>query len=480
MKPFPELSEGNEQQLVDSLLQWSLAHGLAIYPPNFEKFQVNNAPITLFPTPIPKSAFSNAIKVQKVFQTLYSKVVSSNKSWLASILQDLSQFDLDFTGKLYDLYLKAKPNITQPLSLGLFRSDYFINDLTNEIKQIEFNTVSVSFGGLSTKVGQLHNYLNKAGYYDNDYSLEYYTKDELPISNSVNELAQGLATGSKAYSSDSTIVLFIVQPGERNSFDQRHIEYALLENHDIKSIRLTLEEVESKLTINDKKLYIKSTMDEVSVVYYRSGYAPTDYYSDSCWNARLFIEKSLAIKCPSILTQLSGAKKIQQLLTDEKIIHDLVPEISSDDLSLLKSTFVEILPLDESEQGLKAQKLAFEQPEKYVLKPQREGGGNNIYKNDIPSFLEKIPKRDWQGYILMEMIQPPKFKNKIIRKQDIFNEEIISELGIFGSILFNEETGEILSNENSGWLLRSKFSTSDEGGVAAGFGCVDNIHLYED
>lgn len=80
----------------------------------------------------------------------------------------------------------------------------------------------------------------------------------------------------------------------------------------------------------------------------------------------------------------------------------------------------------------------------------------------------------------MEIIEPPKFKNKIIRNYEVFNEEIISELGIFGSVLFNEETGKILSNENSGWLLRSKFSTSDEGGVAAGFGCVDNIYLYDD
>lgn len=480
MKPFPQLSSQKEQELVDSLLQWSLGNGLVMYPPNFETYQANTAPITLFPTPIPRSGFENAIKVQKVFQSLYCNIVSLNKSWLNQVLKDLSLHDQDFTGKLYQIYLEAKPDIIQPLSLGLFRSDYFINQKTQEIKQIEFNTISVSFGGLSTKIGQLHSYLNKSGFYDEKYSNEYYKSEEIPISNSINELAQGLANADSAYSDTETIVLFIVQPGERNCFDQRHIEYALLEKYNIKSIRLTLEEIELKTTINDKKLYIKSTMDEVSVVYYRSGYAPTDYYSPACWNARLTIEKSLAIKCPSLLTQLSGAKKIQQLLTDEEIIKKILPSITSSDLSLLTSTFVDIYPLDDSEQGKKAQKLAFDQPEKYVLKPQREGGGNNIYKQDIPKFLTNIPKEDWQGYILMEIIEPPKFKNKIIRNYEVFNEEIISELGIFGSVLFNEETGKILSNENSGWLLRSKFSTSDEGGVAAGFGCVDNIYLYDD
>ena len=31
---------------------------------------------------------------------------------------------------------------------------------------------------------------------------------------------------------------------------------------------------------------------------------------------------------------------------------------------------------------------ALEHPEKFVLKPQREGGGNNIYGEDIRPFLQ--------------------------------------------------------------------------------------------
>jgi glutathione synthase len=454
-----------------------------MYAPNFHNYQVNNAPITLFPTPLPKTAFKEAVAVQKVFQELYINIISKNESWLCDILQDLSSFDPEFTGKLFETYLKAKPHIIQPLSLGLFRSDYFIDQSNHQIKQIEFNTVSVSFGGLSTKIGQLHQYLNKSGKYDSDYSNAYYDDDELQISNSANELAKGLADADSLYSKDnSTVVIFIVQPNERNCFDQRHIEYSLLENHNIKSYRFTLDEVESKLTVNSSKLYVKATMDEVSVVYYRSGYAPSDYTNNpkACWDARLFLETSAAIKCPSLLTQLSGAKKIQQILTDETILKKFLPSIDPETLRLLISTFVDIYPLDDSPRGLEAQKLAFESPEKFVLKPQREGGGNNIYKENIPDFLKSLPKNEWQGYILMELIEPPLFKNKIIRNDEVYNEEIISELGIFGTILFNEQSGEIISNENAGWLLRSKFSSSNEGGVAAGFGCVDNVYLYDE
>lgn len=82
------------------------------------------------------------------------------------------------------------------------------------------------------------------------------------------------------------------------------------------------------------------------------------------------------------------------------------------------------------------------------------------------------------AYVLMELIHPPTHKNKLIKEGQIYHEDIVSELGIFGTIVFNEETGEIKSNENAGFLLRSKFSSSDEGGVAAGFGCVDSVYLY--
>ena len=51
------------------------------------------------------------------------------------------------------------------LSLGLFRSDYMVHrdptspDAKPEIKQVEFNTIASSFGGLASKVSSLHRYV---------------------------------------------------------------------------------------------------------------------------------------------------------------------------------------------------------------------------------------------------------------------------------------------------------------------------------
>lgn len=52
----------------------------------------------------------------------------------------------------------------QNLSLGLFRSDYMVHQDTSDpssvpkVKQVEFNTIAASFGGLSSQTCLLHKY----------------------------------------------------------------------------------------------------------------------------------------------------------------------------------------------------------------------------------------------------------------------------------------------------------------------------------
>lgn len=49
---------------------------------------------------------------------------------------------------------------------------------------------------------------------------------------------------------------------------------------------------------------------EVAVVYYRSGYSPDQYHTNKEWETRLMLERSKAIKCPSIQYHLAGTKKV--------------------------------------------------------------------------------------------------------------------------------------------------------------------------
>jgi glutathione synthase len=58
------------------------------------------------------------------------------------------------------------------------------------------------------------------------------------------------------------------------------------------------------------------------VIYFQSGYAPDQYMSaDGCeWDARLMMERSKAIKCPSLSYHLTGTKKVQQVLTNPGVL----------------------------------------------------------------------------------------------------------------------------------------------------------------
>ncbi|TID28183.1 hypothetical protein CANINC_002616 [Pichia inconspicua] len=481
-KEFPSLPDERLKEIVHQLTQYGLANGLIMYPPApFLENQPVLAPVTLFPTPFPREEFNKSLQIQKIYNKLYANIVAEQK-WLTNVIEQLSQHDVEFTGRLWKSFLNAKQEgIPQNLSLALTRSDYMFDEISQEIKQVEYNTVSVSFGGLSHKVGSAHTYLNQLGLYSSFGSERYYTDNEIPISESDKRLADGLFSGVEYYNKEylngenKSIVLVVVQPDERNAFDQRALEYHLLNNYGVVSKRVNLPDVLKSIKIDShsKRLYYQNW--EVSVVYYRSAYSPAEFDSPDTWECRTVLESSMAIKCPSLLTQLSGSKKIQQLLTSHEILSKFIDQA---EIKQIETSFCDIYPLDNSVNGKIAKKLAFEKPQNFVLKPQREGGGNNIYKEDIPEFLNSIPEDEWEAYILMDLIHPTIHKNLILRNGEILTDGIVSELGVFGSYLFNEKTGEILDNQVLGHLLRSKTSTSNEGGVAAGFGCVDNPYLY--
>lgn len=365
------------------------------------------------------------------------------------------------------------------------------------VKQVEFNTIASSFGGLSALVSAMHHELVCKSVYPADCVI---TSSALPPNKSTLLLSAGLAHGHRAYvspaeSSRPTCVLIVVQGGERNVFDQRQIEYTLDKEYSVPVFRLLITNImtQVKLGFNRELLYSPphkpQAVYEVSVVYYRAGYSPDDYSTQACWDGRLLIERSMAIKCPTVLTQLAGTKKVQQVLATPHStdLEDLVTDRSTVDG--LRATFAPIYPMDESPAGLEARTIATnpDTAQRYVLKPQREGGGNNVYRKDIPTFLSSIAKTQWPAYILMEMIEPPAMSNVVLRNGELHKGGVISELGIYGCCLWQSkiEAGEhigvtkILQNFQAGYLLRTKGDQSQEGGVAAGYGAIDSVCLVD-
>ncbi|KAF2666410.1 glutathione synthase [Microthyrium microscopicum] len=511
----PEISQQQQDFAVGQLKNYALSVGFTVKPfavqtddgPKLPEGAVP-APITLYPSLFPKSCFEEALDIQQSYNTLYANI-TRDTAWLEDIVPQLAKID-DFVENLWNIHLQLKDGgYTQPLTLGLFRSDYMVHlDKTPgskpQIRQVEFNTIASSFGGLSTRAAQIHRYLLTNNIYPSTSSSAL-SPDALAPSDAAAGLAHGLANGHKAYLShtkptmEDTCILFIVQPSERNIFDQQHIENELVNTHSIPVFRSTLATVLTQTHLTDTSVLIythPSTQRkyEVTLLYYRAGYAPTEYTSPADWTARLTLERSRAIKCPTVLLQLAGMKKVQQVLAlpDSPHLQRFLPNA---DTERLRNTFALMYPLDSTPSGKEGQAIALNEAtaKGYVLKPQREGGGNNIYRSDIPAFLKERPESEWGAYVLMQMIEPPAQRNTIVRMTAAKEGQgvvgvvetggVICELGIYGTCLFSmagQTAGAVQSNEVAGYLLRTKGDTSSEGGVAAGFGALDSVCLVGD
>ena len=222
---------------------------------------------------------------------------------------------------------------------------------------------------------------------------------------------------------------------------------------------------------------------EIAVVYFRAGYTPNDYPTAAQYDTRHFLESSRAIQCPSIQLQLAGGKKVQEVLTQPGVLEHFLSGTSftAADLAAVRASWMEMWSLD-VEAGAGMQRARDGAPS-LVLKPQREGGGNNVYKEAIPPFLETLPEAERAAWIAMRLIQPPEgLGNYLVRAggatEGAVRAEVVSELGIFGWALFGGKDGKVEEKE-VGWLVRTKGKDSNEGGVAAGFSVLDSILLVD-
>lgn len=132
------------------------------------------------------------------------------------------------------------------------------------------------------------------------------------------------------------VILFVVEETTMNICDQRFHEFKLRElNPEIKVIRRTLAQIEETGTLDDRKQLIVGK-HVVSVVYFRYGYMPNNYHGEKEWDARLLMERSLAIKSPSVHYQLIGAKKVQQVLASPGVLEQY---LDNDEVELVRNIF---------------------------------------------------------------------------------------------------------------------------------------------
>jgi glutathione synthase len=415
------------------LVHWSLTHGIIMSCKQFAgdhqlTLKVTHAPFTLKSYNYPREAFGKAERLAPIFNNLIHKV-SLDHVWLQSALQATVQSD-NFTGKLMDIYkIVLKEGIKQKINLGINRSDYMLHQVKGDdrsLLQVEVNTIASSFGALSTRIADMYQTFELKASSDTC---------SIPINSAVVDIARGIASAHDSYREnhgefldDNVLVIMVVQPNERNIADQRMLQYEI-EQHGVKVVRASLNEIFLGATLDPVSGELLFLDSRVSVVYFRAGYTPDDYVvtgTDNEWAARLLVERSLAIKCPNIAYHLAGTKKVQQalalpgvlehfLLTDDLDESDL--QSAQSDIKLLRSVFAGLYSLDTVDgQDLSALKvLAIASPDNYVLKPQREGGGNNLYGDEIVHALQTMTASELSAFILMERIRPPHQQAVLVR-----------------------------------------------------------------
>ncbi|GJE92569.1 glutathione synthetase [Phanerochaete sordida] len=493
----PAITEEQLQALTLQATTYALSHGL-VYLPIAEKqppapTSTIHAPLALFPSPIPRTLFERARALQRTYNILYARI-ASDVAFLDRVMgadEGVGRADA-FTGELWRRWRRVRDEgVARPLQLGLFRSDYMVHLPDSKgpasLKQVEFNTISSSFGTLSQRVAALHRYLFKStGYYGSSASLK---EENFPANETTAGLAEGLAAAHAAYGVKNAWILFVVQEGERNVFDQRWLEYELLEGHGIHVVRQTFAQLAKSASVDPTSRVLRIDAAnlpdvngvEIATVYFRAGYTPTDYPTAGHYDTRYVLESSRAIQCPSIPLQLAGGKKVQEVLTTPDVLESFLHDVPQAELASLRESWMAMWALDDS--GDAGVQRARAEHTNLVLKPQREGGGNNVYKEAIPPFLDALPAAEREAWIAMELIRTPEgLGNYLVRAgggtDGAVKAEVISELGIFGWALFGGADGRVEERE-VGWLVRTKGKDSNEGGVAAGFSVLDSIVLVD-
>ncbi|CAH1722053.1 unnamed protein product [Chironomus riparius] len=458
------------EEVILKAKDWALMHGVCMRSKtNFNTDSLQFAPFVLTPSLYPRKEFEKAVNLQTILNELIHKVAHDTE-FLRDTLAGTIQVD-EFTANLFKIYETVlAEGITQILTLGLLRSDYF-NTTNNNILQVEFNTIASSFGGISSKFRLFHSYiLNELGHNDKIKNL--------PENNALSGLCDAMVEAWNIIGNTKAAILFIIEDVTYNICDQRFHEFQIRENYPhVKVIRKTLTDVFNTGVLgSNKELIVDGIV--CSVVYFRAGYEPGHYHSQNEWSSRLMIERSSAIKCPSIHYHLAGTKKVQQALAKKGILKRFLTD--EEEITRVKEIFTGLYSLDKEEGGDQVVDMVLKNPEGYVMKPQREGGGNNIYGSDIPEALTTMSEEERSAYIVMDRIFPPISRSYMIRpgaQGAPTIVDLVSELGIFGAIIGTKE--KILYNRQVGHMLRTKGSSANEGGVAAGMGALDSPYLFD-
>lgn len=441
-------------------------------------------PMTLLPSPVPSQQLQKVKKLGPIFSQLMDRV-SCDVGWLMKHLAPLRLPDADpWTAQLLDLAEEiygqgtiAKDPKEDAGRLFLMRQDY-LPDRDGKYIQVEINTIAVAFAGLTESLARVH--ANLLGTCCAKLPESIRPAGELMQDNAPGRAyAQALAVAHELYILKCTAqldrrcsgpqVCFYCFPQDHLEMDQRIIE-AELHKLGVESFFAFLgADIELKGGDSARAgVGGACIIDgiEASVVYFQCTYSPEHFANPKEWQNRKLIELSRAIKAPTLLGHLAGLKKVQEILSTKDALDRFLSPEEVD--SCLPHFARQVDPSRPDSESIVAAAKA--EPENWVLKPQREGGANNFFGEELKRIL--CEGKCLSQYVLMERIKSQPMPCLLMKKAGVVEQhDVCSELGLFSAYLACGD--EEIQNNVGGAMLRTKEFRSEEGGVCAGHGVID-------
>uniref|UniRef100_A0A914H518 Glutathione synthetase n=1 Tax=Globodera rostochiensis TaxID=31243 RepID=A0A914H518_GLORO len=447
------------------------------------------APISLFPSPFPRDAFDRAMKVQEAMNLLYFRVARDH-DFLMNAYKDTIRSD-EFIAKLVGIVKEVQEEgIRQPITLMLQRADYLLNvvednetkEVKYEPKQVEVNTGAIGGMGLKRRTTELHRrMIEKVGL---DASTE-----RVPENRPDAALVDALHMAWELFGDPDAILVKLEAIASPFVYDGRYNDEELakksgnrikVESYSL-SDKSERENSTKRLQLDMEDFSLRLDGRRVAVVYSGQSALGCNHIGEAGMEFRRIIERSTAIKVPSLAIAISSSKKVQQMLAMPGALERFFPNPEdAATVADIRATFAGLWGLEHNDE--KTQRIiqdAIENPGNYVLKPNKECGGNNFYDEEIAEKLKEFTPTERAAHILMQKLQPMVVKNYLVRP---FNEpkleDVIPELGVYGFLLGNLHDGRVLHNAHQGYHFRTKLSHVNEAGISAGFGYYDTAYLF--
>uniref|UniRef100_A0A183C256 Glutathione synthetase n=1 Tax=Globodera pallida TaxID=36090 RepID=A0A183C256_GLOPA len=487
MRNYPENSVQSEKELhelTQFTIEWAHNNGLILRASEYKTTSdiAEFAPVSLFPSPFPHQAFDQIVAVHTAMQLLYFRV-GNDLEFLLNAYNDVIETDRHIREMVKIVREAHEEGIKQPITLLIMRADYMLNSLKDsendneqqqqlEVKQIEVNTGAILALGIDHRTTELHRQvLKRAGLNTSN------SPDNVGDSN----LAESLFMAWKAFDNPKALMVFYVSAFSPYKFDLHQLARKLkrLSNDQMDIEHVSLKDGPTQLQLGDDFSLLLN--GKVVGVIYSCISALGTVLPAELLEVRRTIERSTAIKAPSLAHAISSSKKIQQLLAMPGAVERFFPDpADADKVAAIRETFAELWGLDKNDDATERLiENAIEHPEKYVLKPNRECGGNNFYDEKLADKLRSLPQNERVSYILMQKLNPTTFKNYFLRP---FHEPklstVVGELGIYGTLMGNILDGSVQHNVQSGHLLRTKLAGVNEGGISVGTGVGDSPYLF--